>query len=136
MTEIRGPRALLRGFRPDEVDVERCTPLVRFDIGNTITGGVFFSAVIQGRDIQVVLPAEGRAGRYDEPAADGCVVVEVVVDPDRLGPGPRHEQADDVAADDAEHAEVEHRAPPPQQPVLVELRRPGRPATRLPCHPG
>ncbi len=27
-------------------------------MSNTITGGVFFGAVIQGRDVQVMLPAE------------------------------------------------------------------------------
>ena len=69
----------------------------------------------------VITPASEAAG-------DGDHVVGVLADPDRVGPRLRHQQADDVAADDAEHPEVEQRAADPQQPVLVELGGPGGPA--------
>ena len=48
--------------------------------------------------------------------------------PSRVGPRLRDHQADDVADDHDEDAEVEQRAAEPQQPRLVELRRAGGPA--------
>src|SRR5207249_2510977 len=53
---------------------------------------------------------------------------ELFGDTDGRGPGFRYQQADDVAADDAEQAEVEQRAADPQQAVLVELGGAGGPA--------
>ena len=63
-----------------------------------------------------------------EAAGDGDHVVGVLADPHGVGPRLRHQQPDDVAADDAEHPEVEQRAADPQEPVLVELGGPGGPA--------
>ena len=54
-------------------------------------------------------------------ADDGDEVVEVVVDADCLGPRTRDEKPDDVAADDAEHAEVERWGSEAEESVLVEL---------------
>ena len=54
--------------------------------------------------------ADHRHHSGDEPARDGHHVVHVLADPDGVGPRLRHEQADDVAADDSEHPEVEQRA--------------------------
>ena len=62
------------------------------------------------------------------PPRDGHHVVGVLADPHRVGPRLRDQQADDVAADDPEHAEVEQRAADAQQPVLVELGGAGGPA--------
>ena len=64
----------------------------------------------------------------DRAERDGLDVIGLLAQPDRAGPGLRDHQADDVAEDHHQDAEMEHRAADPQQPCLVELRRAGGPA--------
>ncbi len=47
------------GRGPDEIEVDRCTPLVRFDIGNTITGGVDSSFIPAILNPELVRDANG-----------------------------------------------------------------------------
>ena len=72
-------------------------------------------------------PAErGQPG--DRAERDGLDVVGLLAQPDRAGPGLRNHQADDVAEDHHQNAEMKQRAADPQQPAFVELRRSGGPA--------
>ena len=74
-----------------------------------------FAALAAELSMVMVLPIfeEEQPGVYYNTA--------VVVDADGVRPRARHEQPDDVAADHAQHPEVEHRGTPPQQPALVHL---------------
>jgi hypothetical protein len=49
------------GRGPDEVDLDRCTPLVRFDIGNTVTDGPDTSFIPSILNPELVRDADGEA---------------------------------------------------------------------------
>jgi FtsP/CotA-like multicopper oxidase with cupredoxin domain len=48
------------GRGPDEVDLDRCTPLVRFDIGDTVTGGEDTSSIPSVLNPELVRDANGE----------------------------------------------------------------------------
>jgi FtsP/CotA-like multicopper oxidase with cupredoxin domain len=48
------------GRGPDEVDLDRCTPLVRFDIGETVTGGVDSTFIPEVLNAELVRDENGE----------------------------------------------------------------------------
>ena len=60
--------------------------------------------------------ADQRADPGDRSEHHGLHVVGLMAQPDRVGPGLRDEQADDMAEHHNKDAEMEHRAADPQQP--------------------